>query len=309
MPWDSLAIAIVVALVASIAFYPALRHAHLVRNIAWLACTAIVGLSPCLIPPTATFFRFVAALFAITLLVKLYDANRQPRITLELGLRSYVANLANGNWLVRRIRPRRPPMIDDFPRLLLRLSLTLLLVALCWFLFQEDWWTGWFALEHVAKVTVVVAAVIALTNAIAVVYRLVGSEARDFMNNPFIACTPADFWRRWNVPAHEFLNEYVFKPAGGLRHPVRAMLITFGISGLAHEYVFGIAAGRVQGWQLLFFLLQGVAAVANMNVKPKGRVLPICVVGVWVFNLASSVLLFASVNQIVPFYSTPADDS
>jgi hypothetical protein len=101
------------------------------------------------------------------------------------------------------------------------------------------------------------------------------------------------------------LTEYAFLPAGGPRRAVRATLVTFGVSGLVHEYVFGIASGRVQGWQLLFFMLQGVAVVATMRIRPRGRMMLAWVAGTAAFNLASSVFFFLCVNQVLPFYRVP----
>jgi D-alanyl-lipoteichoic acid acyltransferase DltB (MBOAT superfamily) len=175
----------------------------------------------------------------------------------------------------------------------------------CVILYRMNWSAVCFPLEHVLKVSAVASAVVLLTNAVAAVYRLSGGVALDFMNHPLVAPTPADFWRRWNVPAQQFLNEYTFQPAGGPRRPVRATLVTFAVSGLVHEYVFGIASGRVQGWQLLFFMIQGVAVVATMRVRPRGRFTLLWVAGTWGFNLASSALFFRSVNQVLSFYQTP----
>jgi D-alanyl-lipoteichoic acid acyltransferase DltB (MBOAT superfamily) len=168
-----------------------------------------------------------------------------------------------------------------------------------------NWSSVPFPLEHVLKVAVVTSAVVLMTNAVAAAYRLVGGVAIDFMRNPLAAPTPADFWRRWNVPAQQFLNEYAFTPAGGPRRAARATLVTFGISGMVHEYVFGIASGCVQGWQLLFFMLQGVTVVATMRIRPRGRITLLWIAGTWVFNLASSFLFFLSVNQVLPFYWMP----
>jgi D-alanyl-lipoteichoic acid acyltransferase DltB (MBOAT superfamily) len=176
---------------------------------------------------------------------------------------------------------------------------------MCVILSRANWSTVWFPLEHVLKVSAVASAVVLLTNALAAAYRLIGGVALDFMNNPLVAPTPADFWRRWNVPAQQFLNEYTFRPAGGPRRAVRATLVTFAVSGLGHEYVFGTATGQVQGWQLLFFMLQGVAVVATMRIRPRGRITLLWVAGTWVFNLASSALFSLSVNQVLPFYRLP----
>lgn len=103
--------------------------------------------------------------------------------------------------------------------------------------------------------------------------------------------------------AQQFFYEDVFKPAGGLRFPVRATLVTFAFSALVHEYVFGIAIGRVQGYQTAFFLLQGVATAATVRVKVRGWTAALWFAGTFAFNLASSVLFFASTNAVLPFYS------
>jgi hypothetical protein len=61
--------------------------------------------------------------------------------------------------------------------------------------------------------------------------------------------------------------------------------------------------GHIQGYQTAFFLVQGLAVVATRGVKPQGwRAVP-WTVGTSGFNLASSVLFLARVNEVVPFYS------
>jgi hypothetical protein len=64
---------------------------------------------------------------------------------------------------------------------------------------------------------------------------LSGGVARDYMDNPFVARTPADFWRRYNRPMQQFFWEDIFKPVGGLRAPVRATLWVFAVSAVIHE--------------------------------------------------------------------------
>ena len=77
----------------------------------------------------------------------------------------------------------------------------------------------------------------------------------------------------------------------------------FAFSAMLHEYLFSIAIGQVQGYQILFFLLQGLAVVATQRVRPKGwRRLP-RMAGTLAFNLATSALFFASMNGIVAFYA------
>jgi len=123
------------------------------------------------------------------------------------------------------------------------------------------------------------------------------------MDNPFAARTPADFWRRYNRPAQQFFDEDVFQPLGGLRAPVRATLGTFAVSAVLHEYLFDIAVGRVQGYQMVFFVLQGLAVAATRRVKPRGWRAVAWGAGTLAFNLATSALFFASVNEILLFYT------
>ena len=58
----------------------------------------------------------------------------------------------------------------------------------------------------------------------------------------------------------------------------------------------------MRGYQAAFFLVQGVAVAATMRLKPRGAAAAVSVVLTLAFNLASGVLFFASVNQVVPFY-------
>jgi D-alanyl-lipoteichoic acid acyltransferase DltB (MBOAT superfamily) len=302
MNWYFVALAPGVAFAAALAFYPVRRPGTRSRTLIWLASSAIVAFSPCLIPSTSKPLRFAASLIAITLLVKLYDMYRERRLAQCMSLWSYLAYLANWFWLVLRREPRRVSVTRDFRCLATALPASLLSTLLSVSLWRQDWSALPFALEHALKVSSVVLTVVLITNALAAGYRLLGGTALDPMRNPILAKTPADFWRRWNRPAHHFLNEYAFLPAGGFRRAVRATLATFGVSGLVHEYVFGIAAGRIQGYQILFFWLQGCVVVATMSIRPSGRFWSLWIAGTLVFNLSTSVLFFQSVDAVFPFY-------
>lgn len=109
MTWNRLAMASIVALVAALAFYPALRLGHRIRTLVWLFCSAIVGSSPCLIPPSATPLRLMVSLLSIGLLVKLYDLHREARLARQLGLGPYLAYIPNFFCLVLRREPKRQP--------------------------------------------------------------------------------------------------------------------------------------------------------------------------------------------------------
>lgn len=299
-----LAAAIVVACVAALAFYPALRLRGPVRTLAWAACTAVVAVSPCLIPMSSPGLRQVASMVAISLLVKLYDSFNSGDLARERGFLHYAAWLPNPCWLVLRRVPPPVPREQDWrrvPRGLLSFTLAL---ALLYFVLAFDWPCGPLVLEHCVKVIALYAVVVSFAEVGTVALRLLGCVALDPMNSPAFAVTPGEFWRRWNRPAQQYFAEYAFRPAGGLHHPVRATLLTFAASGLIHEYVFGIAAGRLQGWQVLFFLTQGIAVAATMHLRPTGWQRRVAFALTLLFNLATSLLFFQSVIQVIPFYSS-----
>lgn len=170
-------------------------------------------------------------------------------------------------------------------------------------LFRLDWEGLPFALEHTGKVSVFCLTVLPVTVAAASIWRLLGGVARDSMDHPLLASTPADFWRRYNRPVQQFFYEDVFKPVGGIRSPIGATFLVFALSAIIHEYVFDIAVGQVQGYQAVFFMVQGCAVVVTMRLRPKQAIPLTWIIGTILFNLATSVFFFASMNGVVRFYS------
>jgi hypothetical protein len=218
-------------------------------------------------------------------------------------LLSRASYLANWFWLVQSRLPASVDRVIDCCRLAWQLPVTLGWIALCAAVFSYDWSPWPFVVEHVAKAAAIGIPVVMGTNCAAIVFRLCGAPALDPMVSPWFARTPLDTWRRWNRPVQQFLHEHCFLRVGGLKRPRRALLWTFFVSGVIHEYVFGIVTGRVQGWQMLFFLLQGAAAAATLRVRPRGWLVAPAVALTLAFNLATLVLFGMSVNQVVPFYS------
>jgi D-alanyl-lipoteichoic acid acyltransferase DltB (MBOAT superfamily) len=69
--------------------------------------------------------------------------------------------------------------------------------------------------------------------------KLLGVELMVNFNNPYIARSPADFWRRWHISLNQWFKDYLFIPLLGPSRagPLRLYLcfmIVFGISGLWH---------------------------------------------------------------------------
>lgn len=68
--------------------------------------------------------------------------------------------------------------------------------------------------------------------------RLLGFSLIQNFNHPYIANSPADFWRRWHISLSNWFRDYVYIPLGGGRASklgvARNVMITFLISGLWH---------------------------------------------------------------------------
>lgn len=168
--------------------------------------------------------------------------------------------------------------------------------------FRIDWHRHRFITEHCTKAASFFPVIQFLPNVLAAAARLSGLPATNFAGPFFLARTPAEFWRGYNRPVNQFFNEHVFKPAGGRSRPLMVMLFVFVVSGIIHEYIFDVPAGRVLGSQMLFFLIQGFAVVATMRLRPRGWRAAGMVLLTFAFNLATARIFLASMNAVVPFY-------
>jgi hypothetical protein len=299
-----LALAIVIPYLLAIICFPLLARKGWLGQFTLIALCPPMALSPCLIPPVNRLPRFLAAVTAVVIIVKLLDHRHEVRRGGGPNWYVFVAFVMNPFVHVRRCLPMEPQST-------LRMDLFRLIqstfglaggIILLWLLFHVDWHALPFLAEHASKVTAFLLAVFSGLAIASALWRLSGGRARDYMANPLAATTPADFWRRYNRNMHQFFLKDVFVSVGGLRNPLRATLVVFVLSALMHEYIFGIAIGRVQGYQTSFFLIQGVAAAATARVKVGGlRALP-WIVATLAFNLVTSVLFFASMNELVHFY-------
>jgi len=300
-----LLLSLTIAFVAAIAFIAALRLGPGQRNGIFLGPAIAILLAPLVVPPEATFARFLASVCSLLIGTKIYDLNLDADQTSRLGWGALLAFLPNwGSMVLRRlVLEPRPSQRDNWVRLARGLAgLGVSLAILCW-LFRFDWSGQPFAIEHSVKVVALFCALIPAGGISICLWRLAGGQTRDWFDSFFLARTPADFWRRYNRPVQQFFFEDVFKRVGGFRSPARATLVTFTVSGVVHEYVFALATGRVRGYQMIFFLIHGCAVAATWRARPQGwRAVP-WIGATWAFNLASSVFFFANLNGVLPFYS------
>jgi hypothetical protein len=289
------------------ACFPVIGRSGLVGRLGSGAFALVIALAPGLLPPHTRVLRFLAAACAITLVAKLYDVRFDLLRKRSLGFRHYLVFLANPFVIVRR-RLADEPQLD--PRAdLRRLAAAIAGLAAGFLIGRQIFWFDWrewpLLIEHTAKVVGFYAVALPVLSLGTSVWRLCVGPARDVMDRPYLALTPADFWRRYNRNMNQFFVEDLLKPMHGRRSLTTNVLLVFAVSAVLHEYVFGVATGRVEGYQTAFFLLQGVAVAATAGVKPRGWSAVVWTIATAVFVLISSTLFFASMQGVAPFYSRP----
>ncbi len=142
--------------------------------------------------------------------------------------------------------------------------------------------------------------------AIAVAY-LLGFDLDKNFNLPYLAASPAEFWRRWHISLSTWLRDYVYIPLGGNRRgKVRTYINTFvtmTVSGLWHgSTVNFLIWGMLHGlWQILYRAVSGTKASGQSGSNsPKdsgSRLLPM-------------ILNFLIVNFLwIPFRASTLNDA
>jgi hypothetical protein len=296
---------LVVAAAAALA-YAALGIGARCRAAAVIGLIGIVLLTPLLAPVDRPVLRLGSSMVAITMTVKLVDLLFHTSRRRRPGIREYAAFLPNpfGHVLRRLDDEPRPSWRSDLLRAASSAVGAVVLSVGFAGLFLVDWRRYPFLAEHSAKVLAFFGSLTLLAAVASSAWRLAGGRARDAMNFPVLARTPAELWRRYNRPAAQFFHEDVFLPLGGRRRPVLAVIGVFVVSAAVHEYVFWPPIGRVQGYQTAFFLVQGLAVLLTRRLRPRGLSAAVGILGTLAFNLITSVLFFASVGQFIPFYDS-----
>jgi len=97
------------------------------------------------------------------------------------------------------------------------------------------------------------------------VFALAGYRVFDGFRYPILAHSVLDFWSRYNVWIHRWLKRHIFEPIARRRRPALGILAVFAFSGLVHDYFFLPFAPDLFGWQLTFFVLHGLGAIAGFR--------------------------------------------
>jgi hypothetical protein len=299
-------LALAVAFTVAVTYQPAQRLLTPVRRVTLLLLAATILSTPLLIPADARLARLVASIVAGCLAMKLVDLHLGAARGPALRAGQFAAYLGNVVHLVqRRTGFERQPSAAVNRRDYLESLLGILLAFAGLFWSARVNWAEWpFLLQHAVRAGSFFVGVHFLFRHVAAAIRLFGVYSISPERQPFLARTPAEFWRRYNRWIGQFLQENVYLPLGGRRHPVRATLLVFAVSGLLHEYLFLVATGRLHGYQMAFFLLQGIAVAMSLRIRPTGAAALAWWLGTWTFHLLTSLLFFASLHSVVKFYTT-----
>ena len=102
-------------------------------------------------------------------------------------------------------------------------------------------------------------------------WRSRGINAIPLMNRPLAASSVSAFWgKHWNIAFRDLTHRMVFKPALRKWGSAAALMSGFLFSGAIHELAITVPAGGGYGGPMLFFTLQGLAALAERT-KPGKR--------------------------------------
>ena len=118
--------------------------------------------------------------------------------------------------------------------------------------------------------------------------RLLGIELSLNFRHPWLATSPADFWRRWHITLSSWLRDYVYIPLGGSRNGrysnAITLIVTFVLGGLWHG-----AAWNFVLWGLLHAALILIWRAAR---KLKFQVPTLLATLITFFVISASWLLF-----------------
>jgi D-alanyl-lipoteichoic acid acyltransferase DltB (MBOAT superfamily) len=107
--------------------------------------------------------------------------------------------------------------------------------------------------------------------------RWLGFELTQNFDHPYLARSPADFWRRWNISLSSWFRDYVYIPLGGSRSGramwIRNVMVTFLLSGFWHGASWNyVLWGFYHG--VLLVLTGGGGAVRSSARAPWWRTVP-----------------------------------
>jgi D-alanyl-lipoteichoic acid acyltransferase DltB (MBOAT superfamily) len=151
--------------------------------------------------------------------------------------------------------------------------------------------------------------------------RWLGFELTENFDHPYMARTPADFWRRWNISLSTWFRDYVYIPLGGSRATgglwARNIVLTFLLSGLWHganwNYVLwgayhGVLLLATRAHQMVQEPRNGrrASGVGLRQVLQIAGMFALTLIG-WLLFRETELSAIVRDLRLVPWHSTAAD--
>jgi D-alanyl-lipoteichoic acid acyltransferase DltB (MBOAT superfamily) len=148
--------------------------------------------------------------------------------------------------------------------------------------------------------------------------RWLGFELMKNFDHPYLATSPADFWRRWHISLSSWFRDYLYIPLGGSRRglprTIVNLLVTFLVSGLWHGASWNFVLwGGFHGVLLMAQRLWGEVTGRSRHERPLPwwRAVPqwavmflLVHIGWLLFRETDSAMLLRNLT-LVPGASTP----
>lgn len=139
--------------------------------------------------------------------------------------------------------------------------------------------------------------------------RMMGFDFPQNFNNPYMAVSMTDFWRRWHMTLGGWFREYVYIPLGGNRggfaKTVRNMFVVWLLTGIWHG-----ASWNFVLWGLLLFVLLFVEKAGLGKVLERHKVLGHIYMILWiplswlVFVITDLSQLGIYLQKLFPFFGS-----
>ena len=139
--------------------------------------------------------------------------------------------------------------------------------------------------------------------------RMMGFDFPQNFNNPYMAVSMTDFWRRWHMTLGGWFREYVYIPLGGNRggfaKTVRNMVVVWLLTGLWHG-----ASWNFVLWGLLLFVLLFVEKAGLGKVLERHKALGHIYMILWiplswlVFVITDLSQLGIYLQKLFPFFGS-----
>ena len=139
--------------------------------------------------------------------------------------------------------------------------------------------------------------------------RMMGFDFPQNFNNPYMAVSMTDFWRRWHMSLGSFFRDYVYIPLGGNRggfaKTVRNMFVVWLLTGLWHG-----ASWNFVLWGLLLFVLLFVEKAGLGKVLERHKALGHIYMILWiplswlVFVITDLSQLGIYLQKLFPFFGS-----